>query len=153
MVGTIRMTAADFAFARYEHAQLRAQLDDIRAAADTVGRLSPLEAARAVSRVRAWLATTLGPHAAWENLVVYPAIERGTATTAATNLMRSEHRQIEHMGFVLEADADLLRAGPVTHDLVCDIRAHLLGLQSILCTHMEREDEFLRPEIDSPDQR
>lgn len=153
MVVTFRMTAADFAFARYEHAQLKAELDGIRTAAGTVGRLSALEAAKALSGVRAWLANTLAPHAAWENLVVYPEIDRGTATTWATKLMRFEHRQIAGMGPVLEHDIELLRTGPVTHELVCDIRAHLLNLESMLRAHIEKEDEFLRPEIDSPDQR
>lgn len=153
MVVTFRMTAADFAFARYEHAQLKAELDDIRTAADTVGRLSALDAANAVSRVRVWLATTLGPHAAWEDLVVYPEIDRATATTWATKLLRFEHRQIEDMGPVLEHDIELLRTGPVTHELVCDIRAHLLTLESLLRAHIRKEDELLQPEIDSPDQR
>jgi len=153
MVAMNRMTSADFAFARYEHAQLKAQLDDIRTAADTVGRLSPLEAARAVTRVRNWLATTLGPHAAWENVVVYPEIDRATASTWPTRLMRFEHREIERLGFVLEADIELLRTGPVTHERVCDIRAHLLDLESTLRAHIEKEDELLQPEIDSPDER
>jgi iron-sulfur cluster repair protein YtfE (RIC family) len=153
MVSTFRMTSADFAFARYEHAQLKGELDEIRTAAYTVGRLPALDVAKAVSRVRAWLVTTLGPHVAWENLVVYPEIDRATATTSATRLMRSEHRQIERMCPVLEADIELLRTGAVTHERVRDIRAHLLGLESLLRAHIDREDEFLQPEIDSPDQR
>lgn len=150
---TFRMTAADFAFARHEHAQLKAELDEIRTAAGTVGRLSALEAAEALSAVRTWLANTLAPHAAWENLVVYPEIDRATATNWATKLMRFEHHQIEGMGPVLEADIELLRTGPVTHEMVCDIRAHVLGLESMLRAHIDKEDEFLQPEIDSPDQR
>ena len=40
---------------------------------------------------------------------------------------RSEHRQIERMGFVLEADADLLLAGPVTHVWIEGARHDLRG--------------------------
>jgi hemerythrin-like domain-containing protein len=147
------MTSADFAFARYEHAQLKAQLDDIRSAAESVGRLSALEAAKAVNRVRAWLATTVAPHAAWENLVVYPEIDRANPGMWATGLLRSEHREIERIGFVLEADVELLRTSPTTHELICDVRAHLVALESLLRAHIEKEDQLLQPEIDSPDQR
>lgn len=153
MSATFRMTAADFAFARHEHAQLKADLDDIRVASDTVGRLPASEAAKAVSRVRTWLATTLGPHAAWEDLVVYPEIDRATATKWATRLMRFEHRQFRRMGSLLDQDVGLLRSGPVTHERVCEIRGHLIALESMLRAHIEKEDEYLKPEIDSPDER
>ena len=139
------MTSADFAFARYEHRQIKASLEDIRQAADTIGRLSPALAANAVSRIRAWLATSLGPHAAWEDTVVYPEIDQATATEWATKLMRFEHHQIERLGPVLEADVALLRTGPVSHAQLADIRAHLIGLEALLRAHIEKEETFLLP--------
>jgi iron-sulfur cluster repair protein YtfE (RIC family) len=149
----IRTTGANFAFARYEHTHLTADLDEIRTAAYAVGRVSAPDAVNAVRHVRDWLVTDLAPHAAWENLVVYPEFDRLAATSDATRVMRLEHRQIEAMAFVLDADIEQLRSGPVSHLMVCDIRAHLLGLESLLRTHIKKEDELLRPEIDSPDER
>jgi hypothetical protein len=139
MDGPAHVWSAEFAFARYEHGCLKAELDDIRAAADKVGRLSPTEAAKAVKGVRAWLA-----------LVVYPKIDRVTASTRATRIMRIEHDQIEQMGPTLEADVEALRAGTVTHERVCEIRAHLLGLESMVRAHIARQEEFLRPELEAP---
>jgi hemerythrin-like domain-containing protein len=147
------MTSAASTFARYEHTEIKAELDVIGTAADAVGRLSAYEAARAVSRVGAWLATGLGPHAAWEEAVVYAALDRAPETTWAATLMRFEHHQIERLGAVLDADAELLRSGPVSHETACDIRAHLVGLEALLRAHIEKEEAVLLPYVDNLDGR
>jgi hemerythrin-like domain-containing protein len=148
--GTDQVVSADFAFAHYEHGQLKAELEYVHEAADTVGRLSPEEAASAVARIRLWLAACVGPHTAWEDLVLYPQIDRVLATTQATRLMRCEHLQIHGIEPVLDADIELLRTGSVTHDKVADIRAHLLDLESLVRVHVETEEQFLRTEINNP---
>jgi iron-sulfur cluster repair protein YtfE (RIC family) len=153
MVRAAKTTSPDAAFARYEHRQLKAELDEIHTTADAVGRLAPAEVVRAVSRVREWLATTLGPHVAWEDVVVYPEIDRVAASELATRLMHLEHLQIRRMGVVLESDIETLRTGAMTHEHVCEIRAHLLGLETMLRAHIEKEETLLLPYLDNSDRR
>jgi iron-sulfur cluster repair protein YtfE (RIC family) len=153
MVRTAKTTSPDAAFARYEHKQLKAELDEIRTVAETVGRLGPTEVVRAVGRLREWLATTLGPHLTWEDVVVYPEIDRVAAAELATSLMRFEHHQIQRLGAILDSDIATLRAGPVTHEQVCEMRAHLLGLETMLRTHIEKEEALLLPYLDNSDRR
>jgi hemerythrin-like domain-containing protein len=139
---------AEYSFARHEHAELGAGLDEIHTVADAVGRLAATDAAHAVLGVRGWLATVLIPHAEWEDSVIYPEIERVTGTKWATKLMRFEHLQIERAGQLLDGDVELLRDGLLTHAQLCEIRAHLLGLEALLRAHIEREELFLLPVIE-----
>lgn len=153
MVRTAKTTSPDAAFARYEHRQLKAELDEIRTVADSVGRLGPADVERAIARVREWLATTLGPHVAWEDVVVYPEIDRIAADELATRIMHLEHLQLRRMGNVLDTDIETLRTGTMTHEHVCEIRAHLLTLETMLRTHIEKEEALLLPYLDSSDRR
>lgn len=149
MVRTAKTTSPDAAFARYEHRQLKAELDEIRTVADAVGRLARAEVVREVSRVRDWLATTLGPHVAWEDAIVYPEIDSLAASELATRLVHFEHSQLGRMGAVLDADIETLRSGALTHEHVCEIRAHLLALETMLRTHIEKEEALLLPYLDN----
>ena len=95
-------------------------------------------------RISAWFTRTIQPHAAWEDAVAYPEIERMTHTDWSTKMMRFEHYQIQRAAAKLETDARLLQ-GSVSHDKLCEIRGHLLSLESMLRAHMEREEKFLLP--------
>lgn len=148
MVELADVVGAEYHFARHEHSELAAGLERMHEVADTVGRLAATDAAHAVRGVQDWLATVLMPHAAWEDTTVYQEIDRIAGTRWATKLMRFEHRQIERTAHLLDGDVDLLREGVLTHSQLCEIRAHLLGLESMVRSHMEREELFLLPLID-----
>lgn len=146
MVEMADVAGAEYSFTKHEHTELRAALDSIHIAAGKIGRSSPAESVEAVRRIRNWLAAVEGPHAAWEDAIVYPEVERVTGTEWSTKLMRFEHYQIERAAHKLDQDIDALRA-PLEHDQACEIRAHLLGIEMLLRAHIEREELFLLPLI------
>jgi iron-sulfur cluster repair protein YtfE (RIC family) len=145
MVEMADVVGAEYSFAKNEHAELRTGLDRIHVVADTVGRFAATDSAAAVRGVREWLAVVLMPHAAWEDSIVYPEVERVTGTEWATKLMRFEHYQIERSAGVLDRDIEILLTGTLNHQQLCDIRGHLLGLEALLRAHIEREERFLLP--------
>jgi len=147
MVEMADVVGAEFSFAKHEHRELRRGLDDIHGAAAVLGWSSNQQAAAAIGRVRNWVQAVLVPHAAWEDAVVYPEIERRTGTDWSVKQARYEHYQIERAAGRLTADIEVLH-GPVTHEQACEIRSHLIALETLLRSHMEREDLFLLPVID-----
>jgi iron-sulfur cluster repair protein YtfE (RIC family) len=144
MVEMSDLAGAEFTFAKQEHREFRAGVDEIHTVADSIGSRAPADSLAALWRVRNWFNTVVDPHAAWEDTVLYPEIDRLTHTEWATKLMRYEHLQIEQAAEKLDADLELMK-GPMTHDQVCEIRGHLLSLESMLRAHMEREEKFLLP--------
>jgi len=144
MVEMADIVGAEYSFAKHEHRELRGGLDDIHDAATVLGWSSNQQAAAAIGRVRNWIQTVLVPHAAWEDAVVYPEIERRTHTEWSVKQARYEHFQIERAASKLADDVDLLR-GPVNHQEACEIRGHLLALEALLRAHVEREEMFLLP--------
>ena len=95
MVEMADIVGAEYSFAKHEHRELRGGLDDIHDAATVLGWSSNQQAAAAIGRVRNWIQTVLVPHAAWEDAVVYPEIERRTHTEWSVKQARYEHFQIE----------------------------------------------------------
>jgi hypothetical protein len=147
MVEMADVAGAELSFAKHEHAELRAGIDEIHEAAGVLGWTSNEQAAVSIGRVRNWVQAVLVPHAAWEDAVIYPEIERRTHTDWSVKLARYEHYQIERAAGCLGADIETLR-GPVTHQEACEIRAHLIALETLIRAHMEREELFLLPAID-----
>lgn len=144
MVEMSDIAGAEFTYAMHEHRELRAGVEEIHTVASAIGWGTTKDAMAAVWRIRSWFSGVFVPHAAWEDAVVYPEIERTTNTDWSTKLMRFEHYQIERAATKLDADADVLR-GALTHDQTSEIRGHLFGLEALLRAHLEREELFLLP--------
>jgi hemerythrin-like domain-containing protein len=144
MVEMADAVGAEFTFAKHEHMELRLGVDEIHETATVLGWTSNPQAGKRIGRVRNWIQTVLVPHIAWEDAVVYPEIERITNTDWSVKQARYEHFQIERAASKLTHDIELLR-GAVTHEQACEIRAHLIGLETLLRAHIEREELFLLP--------
>lgn len=138
----------DYAFTHSEHKDLAMGIDRIHRVADMAGRLPATQVATEVRRLCEWLAAVLEPHMLWENTVLYRAVERVTGCGLPTRLMRFEHRQIQRGINALDGDARIFRDGVVTHEELCDIRSHLLGLEALLRAHIEREELAVLPMLD-----
>jgi hemerythrin-like domain-containing protein len=146
MVEMADVVGAEYKFATHEHRELRAGAGQIHEAADALGWTSNQHAADLIRGVRNWVQTVLVPHAAWEDAVVYPEIERRTGTEWSVKQARYEHYQIERAASQLTPDIEALD-GPLTHNDTCEIRGHLLALEALLTAHIEREERFLFPLI------
>jgi hemerythrin-like domain-containing protein len=135
---------ADYSFARQEHRELLAGVDEIRKAADEFGWSGNRSTSARLRRIRDWLSEVLGPHAQWEDAVFYNEVDGRTGTEWSTKLMRYEHHQIRRLVAKLDDDLEALR-GALTHDQACAIRGHLIAIETLLRAHMEREERFLFP--------
>jgi len=142
-------TTAEHAFAEHEHRDLAPGIDRIHAVARMVGGIAPSDWSSAVLDVIDWVETVLRPHAAWEDAWLYPEIAGRAGSPWATKLMTFEHQQILEVARQLEADRNLLGREP-SRDEMIEPRGHLFALEALLRAHIEREERFLIPLLDTP---
>lgn len=147
MTGIPVNALAEHAFVAHEHAEVARGLDDIHEIARFRGSVSSPDVAGALREVVRWLDDVLEPHAAWEDGWLYPEIDRRAGTPWATRLMTFEHGQIRELGERLRRELLLLREEHGT-DLAMDVRGILIGLETLVRAHVERETRFLLPLLD-----
>jgi hemerythrin-like domain-containing protein len=147
MVEMADVVGAEFTFAKHEHAELKAGVDEIHETANSLGWTTNAQAAGRIGHLRNWIQTVLVPHAAWEDAVIYPEIERRTHTDWSVKTARYDHYQIERAASKLTGDIEVL-GGPVTHEQACEVRGDLLALEALLRAHIEREELFLLPVLE-----
>jgi len=143
-----RGTTAEHAFAEHEHQDLAPGLDRIDAVARAVGSIAPADSSIAVLDVIDWVHRVLEPHTAWEDAWLYPEIDRRAGSPWATRLMTFEHQQILRIARKLEADRGLLgREADRAHTV--ELRGSLFALEALLRAHIEREERFLIPLLET----
>ncbi len=124
-----------------EHATLGPDLDRIRAAADTIGTVPPVEALIAIRDVYRLLAEDIGPHEQAEETELYPVLARVLGGADPTGPMSRAHVEISHqirrLAKILD-ETDLANPDP---DDLAELRRLLYGLHAILRLHFAQEDE------------
>ncbi len=142
--GGVRLAAADVALTRRfrcEHEVIRAAIDEVRAAADSVGTVPPAEAMMLARRAHRLLVERIQPHEQAEEQELYPALDRLLGGSQPTATMSRAHAEIAHqirrLGQLIE---DIGPGTPDDADLA-DVRALLYGLNAILVLHTAQEDE------------
>jgi hemerythrin-like domain-containing protein len=141
-------TTAEHAFAEHEHRDLAPEIDRIHTVARAIGSIPPSDSSSAVLDIVKWVETVLQPHAAWEDAWLYPEIARRAGSPWATKLMTFEHQQILEVARQLHADGDLLGREP-SRDEMIELRGHLFALEALLRAHIEREERFLIPLLET----
>lgn len=138
------LVGADAALARRfqeEHRLIRADLERLRQAADSLGRESTSCAMAQVRRVHDALATQVVPHEEAEENLLYPAVDRVLGGTHPTGPMSRAHVEIAHqtrrLGQLLD---DMGQGEPDEEDLV-ELRRLLYGLHAVLGLHTTQEEE------------
>ena len=138
---TVRLTAADTDLTRRfraEHQAIRADLEQLRAAAQTL--TEPGAMAR-VRRVHELLTREVWPHEHAEESELYPALNRVLGGTDPTAPMSRGHAeiavQIARLGRLID---DIGDRNPDDAD-IADLRDILYGLHAILQLHTAQEDE------------
>jgi heavy metal translocating P-type ATPase len=149
-----RLAATDTALTRRftrEHLTIRADIEQLRAAADALGTLPPGEAMTRVSRVYRLLVEEVVPHERAEQEELYPAMDRVLGSRQATATMSRAHAEIAHQTRRLgQLIGDIGPGAPDDAD-VADLRALLYGLHAILRLHTTQEDEsYLSLDGDTP---
>jgi heavy metal translocating P-type ATPase len=142
-VGT-HLAARDAALARRfqaEHESIRADIAQLRTAADALGSGPPIAAMAQVLRVHRLLAQEIGPHEKAEEEELYPALNRLLGGSDATATMSRAHAEIAHQIRRLGQLLDDIGTGPPDDVDLADLRSLLYGLHAILRLHTTQEDE------------
>ena len=136
-----------------EHLAIRADLDQLRTAADSLGGSRPAEAMVRMRQVHRLLVEEVQPHEEAEEAVLYPALDRLLGGNDATGTMSRAHAEITHQirrfGQILD---DVGSEGPDDED-IAELRRVLYGLHAILRLHTAQEEEsYLSLNDDSEEQ-
>ncbi|HEX6519435.1 MAG TPA: heavy metal translocating P-type ATPase [Streptosporangiaceae bacterium] len=137
----VRLTAADTELTRRfraEHPAIRADLEQLRTAAQTLGQPGAMDRVR---RVQELLTREVWPHEHAEESDLYPALNRVLGGTDPTATMSRAHAeiavQIARLGRLID---DIGDRDPDEAD-IADMRGILYGLHAILQLHTVQEDE------------
>jgi heavy metal translocating P-type ATPase len=126
---------------RAEHLSIRADIERIRLAADSLGVIDPGESMAHVRQVHRLLVEEVGPHEEAEEEVLYPALARLLGGSDPVGPMSRAHVEIAHqirrLGQLLD---DIGPEGPDGED-VAELRALLYGLYAVLRLHTTQEEE------------
>jgi len=122
-----------------EHESIRADIGQLRAAADALGS-DPHVAMDQARRAHRLLAQEVGPHEKAEEAELYPAMNRLLGSDATATMSRA-HAEIAHQIRRLGQLIDEIGTGPPDEVDVADLRSLLYGLHAILSLHTAQEDE------------
>lgn len=149
MSQTRHTTTPEHAFAAHEHLEIVQGLDRMRDLARFRGSIASPEMSAGFREVVGWIENVLEPHAAWEDAWLYAEIDARAGTPWATRVMGFEHHQIRELAAQLGREVKRL---PIDHgvELGMDVRALLIGLETLVRAHIEREMRFLLPVLDEP---
>ena len=126
---------------RDEHEAIRAAIDQLRTAADSLGLSSPAEVMALLQRVRRLLVEQIEPHEQAEESELYPALDRLLGGTEPTAAMSRAHAEIAHQIRRLGQLIDDIGDGEPDDADLADLRGMLYGLHAILRLHTAQEDE------------
>ena len=124
-----------------EHVTIRADIEQLRAAADALGVVAPQEATSGVRQAHQVLVNEIGPHEQSEQEQLYPVMDRLLGGSHATATMSRTHAEIAHQTRRLGQLIDDIGAHPPDAADIADLRALLYGLYAILSLHTAEEDE------------
>lgn len=149
MVELAAVAGAEGAYARHEHAELRAGLAHVHEAARALIRVPTGDAVRRLKPVCAFLTDELMPHVAWEGSVIFPEVEELSLTTWPTRLMRFDHIQINRAAVRVEKDIERICGVETSSEERRDAYDDLIVLETLIRAHLEREEMFVMPILEA----
>lgn len=129
---------------RAEHHEMLPRIEQLRLAADQVGRVPLPELEHAVDTACTFLTDTLMPHAAAEEAALYPVVARVMGSPQATATMLRDHAEIARR---VTALTELrVRIGFTLDDTtIAELRASLYGLYTLVLVHFVKEEDVYLP--------
>jgi hypothetical protein len=124
-----------------EHAVIWAAIEEIRAAADSLGFVAPDDGIARIRGLHQLLVSEVVPHEHAEDVELYPALDRVLGSHEATATMSRGHAEIAHQVRRLGQLLDDIGTGPPDAADIADLRALLYGLYAILRLHTTQEEE------------
>ena len=126
---------------RGEHEFIRADIEELRVVADSLGFTTPDEAMSNVRHAHQILVDEIGPHERAEERELYPALARMLGSAEATATMSRGHAEIDRQARRLGQLLDDIGPGQPDDADIADLRALLYGLHAVLRLHTAQEDE------------
>jgi heavy metal translocating P-type ATPase len=127
---------------RAEHRVLVPALEQLRAAADALDDLTPLEARKKLEEIRSFLEEELLPHERADEGEIYPHLARLMGGEDPLASMSGAHQEIFRLARLFSRIVEEVpAAGPGAADLR-DLRRLLYGLHAILRLHFAQEQEL-----------
>ncbi len=142
------MTALPTDPIRAEHRELMPHVGHIATAAAEVTEWDVSRARRVLPRIVSFLRDDLMPHAAAEEEVLYPAVDRFIGE-GATATMIVDHIVIGESVEELAASVDRVLADWENRELVADLSRRLAAIAAILRLHFRKEEQVLLPILDA----
>lgn len=130
---------------RTEHASLKTELDSVAVRVGALPALAPKAQKEEMAAIIGFFREEIGVHAAWEERVLYPAVDRRVPTQATepfTASMRHDHQVVGRWIEELETIARAPKPDAVAFARRAD---NLLGL---VRAHFEAEEDVLLPVLD-----
>jgi heavy metal translocating P-type ATPase len=124
-----------------EHEAIRADIEEVRAAAEGLDSAEPAAAMARVRHACLVLVTEVGPHEEAEQRTLYPAVDRLFGGTEVTATMGRAHAEIAHQIRRLTQLLDDIGPGLPDEADLAELRGLLYGLYAILRLHTAQEDE------------
>lgn len=131
-----------------EHETLLPGIESLRETAEAVGSASGSELASRVGRAHDFLLHTLIPHAAAEDRVLYPAVERAMNAPGATATMRRDHVEVGRFTSRLGELRQQIDEGMAPENEAAELRRVLYGLHALVTLHFAKEEETYLPVLD-----
>jgi iron-sulfur cluster repair protein YtfE (RIC family) len=133
---------------RAEHRQLLPHIEELSGVAAAATHATPATLRHEVARTLEFLVRQIKPHAAAEDEVLYPAVERAMRAPGATDVMRYEHRALERMIGDLQALQLEMGIG-LGPDQRARLGAVLYSLHAVLSLHFVKEEELYVPLLEA----
>lgn len=128
------------------HEVLREGIGQLRTTAEQVGRVDAGEMRRLVTADRRFLMEELLPHAAAEEDVLYPAVQRVLHSRRATVGMEEDHRHIERLTMEVGEIETAFEAGGGVDATVADrVRRVFYSLYAVILNHFDKEEHLYLP--------
>lgn len=137
----IRVTDSDAALTgrfRRDHQAVRADTEELRAAADSLGLPGGIDRVRHAHEL---LTSRIWPHESAEESELYPAVNRLLGGQDPTSAMSRAHAEIAYQTVRLGRLLEDIGAGEPGEADITELRRILYGLYAILRLHTAQEDE------------
>jgi iron-sulfur cluster repair protein YtfE (RIC family) len=132
---------------RDEHQELIPLLGQVKTAADLIGQRAG--AREALDRAYRLLADQLLPHAAAEEAVLYPTVERVIGSPDATRTMQVDHAEVGRLTEELRQLREQLGDQVPQAEQTQELRRVLYGVYTLVKVHFTKEEEVYLPLLDS----
>ena len=139
---------ASMAPLREEHRELLPHVEILRTAADSVGADTETVSVL-VDEALDFLGQHLIPHAAAEDSVLYPEVQRIMGAPEATATMSRDHVEVHRLTEALEAVRARRGAGESGDELDNELRRVLYGLHALVRLHFAKEEEVYVPLLEA----